>query len=539
MIVISLMILLPPHQVSGSITCSPSQSSFWKICGPIQALGGIDEQPTVVQANDGTLRLAWAHLTGTGVSNIYYSTRLTNGTWTGASALTSLGGQNQFPSITQAGNGTVFVFWSYKAVTSSHYQIYYRYMKGSTWSQYTPLPLTTPTGLNDTQPSTSLGRDGTLWLVWTRDNSTAVGTSPVMRQLWYKTLNSTAWSPERSITSPSDTNWNYQPSILAGKDGLVRVAYARGQQSLNNFQINYIYGTGSGWSVPNRIVTSNSTAHDANPSLIQDRNGTLWVFWTRDMTTNFAIRAESSVDNGASWIGETAITAACSTCADSQQPAAVQSSTDKNVWVFYSTNPSITTFGIWALETVSPISPVHDVSLAPAFFSVSNSIQFAGGFPGPYVGQSPIESIYVTVQNIGDQPENIALHLTVSNTTSYSFVQTILVNAGASGNFAFNWNTTGVKPARYALLANATIPIETLGNRGDNVASVSNAIHLYPLGDVNLDGWITIVDISIADLGYGATPGNSRWNPFADVTGGGIISIVDINYITYHYGTRT
>src|SRR5689334_3030475 len=57
MIVISLMILLPPHQVSGSITCSTSQSSFWKICGPIQALGGIDGEPTVVQANDGTLRL--------------------------------------------------------------------------------------------------------------------------------------------------------------------------------------------------------------------------------------------------------------------------------------------------------------------------------------------------------------------------------------------------------------------------------------------------------------------------------------------------
>jgi len=359
-----------------------------------------------------------------------------------------------------------------------------------------------------------------------------------MRQLWYKTLNSAAWSQEESITSSSDVNWNFEPSVVVGKDGLVRIAYARGVQSPTNFQINYIYRAGSGWSVPNRIVTSNSTASDTNPSLIQDRNGTLWVFWTRDMTTNFVVRGQSSVDNGVHWIGETAITAACSGCADSEQPAAVQSSTDKNMWVFYSTNPTISTFSIWALETTSPIFPVHDVSLSTPVFSLSNSLQYAGGFPGPY-GMSPIESIYINVQNAGDQPETVTLHLTVSNTTIYSFVQTIQVANGNTGNFAFNWNTTGVKPAWYRLLANATIPIETLGNRGDNAATISNAIHLYPLGDVNQDGSVTIVDISIADLGYGATPGNSRWNPWADITGGGIISIVDINYVTYHYGIMT
>ena len=533
-----MIILIPPQQVSGSITCSPSQSSFWKICGPIEALGGIDEQPSALQANDGTLRLAWAHLTGTGVSNIYYNTRLANGTWMGASVLTNLGGHNQFPSIIQAGNGTIFVFWSYKAAASSHYQIYYRYLKGSAWSAYTPLPLTTPTSLNDTQPSTTLGSDGTLWLVWTRDNSTAVGTSRVMRQLWYKTLNSTGWSPENSITSSSDTNWNFEPSVLVGRDGLVRIAFARGVQTPTNFQINYIYRAGSGWSVPNRIVTSNSTANDANPSLIQDRNGTLWVFWSRDMTTNFVLRGEYSVDNGAHWIGETAITAACSTCPDSEQPAAVQSSTDKNIWVFYSTNPTVSTFSIWALETTSPIYPVHDVSLTTPVFSLSNPIQYAGGFPGPYIGISPVETIYINVQNSGDLAENVTLHLTISNTTLYSFVQTIQVLSGNLGNFAFSWNTTGAKPAQYRFVINATISTpESLGNQVDNVATIPNAIHLYPLGDVDQDGWITIQDISVADLGYGATPGNSRWNPWADITGGGIISIVDINYITYHYGT--
>jgi hypothetical protein len=152
---------------------------------------------------------------------------------------------------------------------------------------------------------------------------------------------------------------------------------------------------------------------------------------------------------------------------------------------------------------------------------------------------SPIETIFVNVQNVGDQPENVTVRLTVSNTTIYSFVQTILVSGnGAFGNFAFNWNTTGIKPAWYRFLVNATIPSgETLGNHVDDVANISNAVHPYPLGDVDQDGWITIQDISVADIGYGATPGTPRWNSWADITGGGIINIVDINYITFHYGT--
>jgi hypothetical protein len=545
MIFISFPLNQLPRNVQAAVTCSNSQSSSWQICGPIEALTGIDEQPTGIQANDGTLRLAWTHIIGSGASSIYYNTRLTNGTWLNAAPITNLGGLNQNPSLVQANNGTIFLFWSYRPATgpdSSHYRINYRYLKGTVWSSYVNATAT-PATMNDTMPSAAVGSDGTLWLIWTRDNSTSLGTTPVMRQLWYKTLSSNVWSQEGSITDRLDTNWNWQPSIIVPKDGTPRIAFSRGRPSLANFQINYITRAGTGWSPPVPIVNSNSTARDQNPSMLQDRNGTLWVFWSRDMNTNFVVRVESSVDNGAHWTVDIALTAACVGCADSQGPSAVQSntSTDKNIWVFYSTNPSQfgTGFDIWAFKTTNPIYPVHDVSVPLAFYSLSNIVQYAGGFPGSYVGQSPIESIYATVQNLGDLPENVTLRLTVSNTTIYSFTQILLIPSGTSGSFAFNWNTTGVKPAVYRMLANATIPVETFGNRADNVVRVANAIHLYPLGDVNQDGAINIVDISIANLGYGATPGNPRWNPFANITGSGVISIVDINYISYRYGTFT
>ncbi len=545
-----ILIILAPMRVVAAVPCSPSQSPSWQICGPIQSLTGIDEQPSVVQASDGTLRLAWTHITLTGASMIYYASRMTDGTWTGNSSITNSGGRNLFPSIVQASNGTVFVFWSYKASTSTHYQLYYRYLKGSVWSTYTQVPLHNPTTLNDTQPSAALGRDGTIWLAWTRDNSTAAGTTPVMRQLWYETLNSTGWSKnELSITLPNDVNWNFEPSVMVPKDGVPRIVFSRGQSSLSNFQMNYIYRSGSGWTAPRAIVTSDPAANDQNPSLTQDRNGTLLVFWARDMTTNFSIRTEYSWDNGTSWRGETALTASCSNCVDTNDPTATQSNSDQKLWVFYSTNPGATGFDLYALVTVNPISPVHDISVSNSVgsYGTNASLLYAGGFKNPYAGinQSPVVTLYVTVMNLGDFAESTSVSMTATNTTNYSLgTQTVLIPIGGSSIFTFQWNTSGVRPARYGLSATASIPVEPLGNRGDDSLSVTNVVHLLPLGDVDQNGSVTITDVGVVFYNYGFscyTPAtcSPRYNPFADANGNGIIDIVDVGVVSRNFDIFT
>jgi len=547
---LSVLVLAPPFSASGLPPCVSSQSPVWQICGPIQALTGINEQSTAIQAKDGTLDLSWTHISTTGASSIYYSSRQVDGTWTGNSSITNAGGRNLFPSLVQASNGTIFLFWSYKPVGTPNFQIYYRYLKGSVWSAYTKVPLLTPTGLNDTQPSTAVGRDGTLWLIWTRDKSTAASTTPVMRQLWYETLNSTGWSRrEQSITSASDINWNFEPSAVVAKDGVLRVAFSKGQSSSSNFQINYIYRVGSGWSTPRTIVSSNSTANDQNPSLVQDRNGTLWVFWARNMNTNFAIRGESSVNNGTTWSGETQLTAACSSCADSEYPAAVQSSGDKKLNVFYSSNPGVTGFDLWALVTLNPISPIHDITVSNTIgsYGTNASLLYAGGFKNPYAGinQSPVVTLFATVRNLGDFAESTSVSMTATNTTNYSLgTQTVLIPIGGSSIFTFQWNTSGVRPARYGLSATASIPVEPLGNRGDDSLSVTNVVHLLPLGDVDQNGSVTITDVGVVFYNYGFscyTPAtcSPRYNPFADANGNGIIDIVDVGVVSRNFDIFT
>lgn len=549
--------LLPIH---GPSACNPAMAVGWQLCGPIESSNGINIQPSVIQASDGTMRMAW---TGRPASAyvILYASGTWNATasawnWNPSTAIATQAGINQNPSLAQLPDQTVNLFFAYKSTTSGHYQLYYVTQNGGSFDKaYTPVPLTTPTGLNDTLPSTAVAKDGTLWLVWTRDNSTAAGGHPVMRQLWYKTMKGSTWSTERPLTSSSDLNWNFQPSVVAGRDGIIRVAYSSGPSSTQVFQIKYITYNGSVWSPPVQLTTQ-TTMQDEFSSMMQDRNGTFWIFWSRNIpigtSSGFVIFSRYSTNNGAVWTTETQMTSAlCGTvCFDSEYPAAVQSTVDKNIWVFHSYNP-VANFNIYALETTSPVFPVHDVSIYN--INPNTTLNYAGGFHDPYTATGiPISwsaniLVQVGLQNTGDFNETVTLSLAFTNTTSYRLAPQILtMRPGSTLLTQFLFNTTGVRPARYGLAGNASIPVVTLGNKLDGLLSTTNAVHLLPLGDLDQDGSVTITDISIIFYEYGFTcytPATcsprfqvAQWG---DINGDGIIDIVDVGVVLNGFGTYT
>lgn len=566
--------LMMPLRVSGSApACSASQSSAWQICGPIESSSSLNAEPSVIQANDQTLRIAWLGVQGSSL-DIFYAARLLNGTWNAGSIVASQAGKNQDPALAQLSNGTLYLFFAYKATTSKHFQLYYITQNGGIFSKkYSPVPLINSTafsgcalyGCNDTLPAATVGRDGTLSLVWTRDNATQSGSTPIMRQLWYKTLKAGVWSTEQPFTSAGDIYWNYQPSVMVGKDGIVRVAFSRGQSSTGIFQIYYMTNNGAGWASPAQL-TSQTLAQDGNPSIMQDRNGTIWVFWARNLneTSAFAqvIYDRSSVDDGATWAPESALTpVSCSTsgCVQSESPTGVQSTYDKYIWVFYASNP-VANLNIYALQTATCVSgsctprqiaPVHDITIS--YFSANASEIYTGGFHNSYAGidQSAVVQVFATLQNPGDYVENVNVSLTATNKTSFSLgTQILQVQPQSSGIVGFNFNTSRVKPARYGLSGNASILVETLGNRPDGLLSATNQVHVLPLGDVDQDGSVTITDVAVVFYNYGcrspnnpplncSSRPNDGYNPWADINGDGVIDIVDVGVISSDYGIYT
>jgi len=326
---------------------------------------------------------------------------------------------------------------------------------------------------------------------------------------------------------------------MVGKDGIVRVTWSKGAAG-GTYQLYTKTYNGAAWSADTLIVSSSST--DEHPSMMQDRNGTLWLFWGRLIVISptvqyYSLIGKYSYNMGAAWSAEIALTNT-STSVDSFMPSAVQSSYGvKSIWVFYTSNLSMPDYDIFAL-TSTGISPVHDVIVSGT--SSSNNLGTNWEYPGGLgsVGQSAIVTIKVTVTNIGDSLENVNVTLSATNTTTIVIGNLKnLVGPGNQMNFFFYWNTTNVKAARYGLSTSITGVSYTFGNMGDSNYYKTNQVRIIPLGDVNQDGNIDANDASVAIFDYGATPGSPRWNPYVDIQNNGFIDANDISFVIFHYGT--
>src|SRR6266581_1150383 len=171
---------------------------------------GLDMLSSALQASNGTLWIAWQsnrYGQTTGRFDVLYKT-YTNGIWSSDHNLTS-SGQNASPSLVQLMNGTIAAFWVTRPVHS--YYVFYAQYRSSGWTS--PVQITS-TSLNDTSPSAAVGRDGTVWLVWTRVNSTNRSV-PAIKQLYYKSWKNGVWSADTQLTT--DSNQNYGSGVMMGK----------------------------------------------------------------------------------------------------------------------------------------------------------------------------------------------------------------------------------------------------------------------------------------------------------------------------------
>jgi len=521
--------------------------------GPVQvdATTGIDRSPSATLAKDGSVWLAWmsdGFNNFTGGYDIIYKT-YSGGLWSLDTNITK-SGMNTSPSITQLANGTMLLFWSNNPAATTCAPacnlVYARFVPGGGfWTK--PVQLSSG-NFNDSSASTAVGRDGTLWLSWTRTTTNcSVSPCTVSKQLWYRTLKGNSWSPETALTSPTDANWNWDPSLTVSNDGIVRLVWSKGIQSQVNFQLFYKTFNGTVWSQDAPLFSTPTGFSETSPSIMQDRNGTLWIFWNREVPLSATLfqdvlMSSFSYNNGATWSSATQITNDSTvTPVNDTDPAAVQGG-DKFIWVFYATNlPN--DWDIYARKSVSQILPVH--SLIVNSITANSTLDYPGWYRYvPPSGLSPIVVVTVSISNIGDYAgEGFSLQVNAVNRTTYP-VGSAAASIGLPGGtvvFTFNWDTTGDKPAlySYSVVLTPTNP-ETAGNKPLNTLFVKNSIRILPLGDIDKDGWVSVVDAGIFFYNFNftcATP--SRFNPLADPDNDCVIGIVDVGIIEVQFGLVT
>jgi hypothetical protein len=515
-----------------------SASPNWSSPTLVDAHPGVNELSTALQAANGTLWIAWeSDRNAPGVRTDVIIKTYTNGAWSHDQDMTT-SGQNLSPDLVQLSNGTIGIFWARKSGQS--YDVFYSAYRTPVWSN--PVQITS-TLYNDTAPSAAVGLDGTIWLIWTRINSTSA-TNPAIKQLYYKTWKGGSWSPEVQLTN--DPNQNYAGNVMVTKDGIVRTTFSKGAAG-STYQLYEKTYNGTVWSLDAQIVSSSST--DDHPSLIQDRNGTLWLFWARLIVVSLTLQyyelwGQYSYNLGTTWSSQIQLTPTPGTAAfDSFQPAAVQSAyAIKPIYIFYTSNYNEPNYDIYSIQSTG-ITPVHDVTVTglSASNNLGTSWEYTGGLKS--IGQGPVITIIVTITNIGDYAETVTATLTATNTTNINIgTESNAFGPGSSVYFYYYWNTTNVKPTRYGLSVSiTTLSGETVGNMGDNNYIRTNQIHVIPLGDVDQDGSVTITDISVFfyDYGYSSSCNCSRWNSYASLDNSGTIDIIDIGIASANYATFT
>jgi len=289
---------------------------------------------------------------------------------------------------------------------------------------------------------------------------------------------------------------------------------------------------GVNWS-GEQNVTGITQYGDKAPSIDQDRNGTIWISFTRNVPCSCgqgqvfygALYYAYSINSGATWTGAIALP---STTGNDQLQSNVSQLTDKNVYIFYTLvncgGGSCTVNLLYFKNLVQS----HDAKMN----SFANNATIS-----PTYGQTLRSGQYLrltlNVSNTGDFSETFTV--TVRANSTIVATNSSIFNIGQSKLVTFNWLTSG--KGRYLLTANITTTpatLESQANYFDN--SKTTTVLVRPAGDVNTDCTVNIIDMVIVAGSFGKSAGNPGFNPVADVNGDGKVDIIDMSIIGSTFG---
>lgn len=148
----------------------------------------------------------------------------------------------------------------------------------------------------DVSPSIMQAVDGSIWVVWSSDREHSYN------DLYYA-ISSDYGENWLNYSLTSDPKfWDTNPSIIQARDGSIWVVWGRIKLTTPaTYDIYYSYSVdyGENWS-PAKNITDPST-RDEDPSIMEDAYGRIWVAWRRRVEGNSEIFYKYSSDHGVSW----------------------------------------------------------------------------------------------------------------------------------------------------------------------------------------------------------------------------------------------
>jgi len=203
-------------------------------------------------------------------------------------------------------------------------------------------------------PSVAQDASGKIWLAYA--NKTVGSLSNA--EIFLKTLSGTAWSSGQQVTlDPADSDST--PFVASLSNGSMIIAWSSNRTGGNQFQLFYkLYSSTTVKPTTKSIRLTQSTLNDTQPSIIQDRNGRIWVVWARQNQTTVPGGVVYSSDifykyfNGSSWSGDFPLPQASLTPRQQEITPYVTQTKDGRIWISWASNEtSDGTFDLWYKTT--------------------------------------------------------------------------------------------------------------------------------------------------------------------------------------------
>jgi len=468
-----------------------------------------DVGSSITQTIDGKIWVVWQR-ESSGNWDIFYKT-YDGSSWSADTRLTTDPAHDTAPSIFQSPSGTIWVVWA--SDRNGNYDIFYKTSSngGLSWSSDTSI---TNDSSDDVTPELIEASNGTLLVVWARKAANGY------YDIFYKTSSSggASWSSDIRLTT--DPSQDKLPSIRQMWDGRIWVAW--GSNRAGNNEIYYKIYDGVEWSADTRLTYSVDLL-DSDPSIVQARDGSIWVVWSSREAKEPPIPDddlfyEVSVDNGVTWSGSVQLTFDSSW--DELWPSIAQMG-NGSLWVTY-TSDKDDNYDIYYVMSSKVI--IHDVTVTDI---VASPVLIYRG-----------DEVYidVTVLNEGEVPEAFNV-ICYANSTAIG-TQSVSLGAGASTVLTFVWDTTGFKRGNYVASARALPPPdETVPSQVDNSFS-DGVVRVKIPGDVDDNGFVNILDLATIGVVFGTRMGEPRYNVDADINHDGVIDVSDLAITGRNYGKR-
>jgi hypothetical protein len=510
-----------------SLSILPVRAVQWSSVSQVPTVTVANFKPSVTQDNVSDIWLAYE---STATQQSYYKVRYqfsTTTAWDSEHNITSPKGFNTGPAIEILVNQTILVVWTSNRTGFQElwYKTGIRTITGVTWygdKQLTHDNLVAPNGPDSSEIVQDL--TGNIWVFYHK----VVGSGS---NIFY-TINKpgTGWTSEAQLTF--DTT-DILPGATMTVDGRIWVVFS--VLSTGNYNIWYKVFSGTGWGVETRLTTYKNS--DDGPDIAQSRDGTLWAFWGREIPVSPStgifgedIFYKNSTNLGATWSADTQLTTTGSSATGcillpcfNFDPSLMQ--LGKNFFVFWDSNmPDASNFNIFYQS--APIL-AHDLAVSNIAVNPRQTYPLLL----KYAGVTPRFSVNTTIANLGDFMDTAQLSVYANSTIIGS--SSYVLAPGQSLLVPLSWNVTNLKPGCYSLkssIATVSGEIKTANN-----VLVWGFVRILPLGDVNQDGNVNIVDFSVVAFGYLTTPASARWNPYGDIDNDGVIGIVDLSVVAANY----